>query len=277
MAPVESDRGISDGVRALGRCAGRCAALLLCRPVLEGAQTQQRPRLRAATPAYCFGVLLQALTRRPKRFFEGCVPFCPSETAAAVHQFPPHGCQPPHRDAALPPLLDPGVNGETGEGSGHRHRRRGASLARCASCCCWCLHNAVSSTSFIFAAFISKQTGAEGTPAATALLLLLQALAARFQAYRGNHWQWGGQPGNYALMVKQGFCVNEAIRRGRAEGLEWIFHLDVDELFLPELPKARRRAGVAGPCSRLRVLGSQLRAASCPASSSCAEFAAHSG
>lgn len=64
-------------------------------------------------------------------------------------------------------------------------------------------------------------------------------LTARFAAFRRNHWQWGGQPGNYALMVKQGFCVNEAIRVGRRLGLEWLFHLDVDELFLPELPRVR--------------------------------------
>lgn len=70
-----------------------------------------------------------------------------------------------------------------------------------------------------------------------------EALSARFRAFEANHWQWGGQPGNFALMVKQGFCVNEAVRLGRRKGLDWIFHLDVDELFLPELPKARGGGG----------------------------------
>lgn len=60
------------------------------------------------------------------------------------------------------------------------------------------------------------------------------AVVARFARYHSNHWQWGKRPGNYQLMVKQGFCVNEAIRWARRRGdLEHVFHLDVDELFLP--------------------------------------------
>ena len=70
----------------------------------------------------------------------------------------------------------------------------------------------------------------------------------RFVAFRSHHWQWAGRPGNYELMVKQGFCVNEAIRAkktasraasGRPRALyhnlsdHWLFHLDVDEALLP--------------------------------------------
>lgn len=84
------------------------------------------------------------------------------------------------------------------------------------------------------------------------------ARGARFAAFRANHWQWGGKPGNYALMVKQGFSVNEAIRENRIAAAaaaaaaardntlpppaqrrllnlseHWLFHLDVDEALLP--------------------------------------------
>ncbi len=75
--------------------------------------------------------------------------------------------------------------------------------------------------------------------------------AARFATFRGNHWQWGGRPGNYELMVKQGFCVQEAIReahaRGRNSSADWLFHMDVDEALLP-------RAGPRGPASVEDVL-----------------------
>jgi len=64
----------------------------------------------------------------------------------------------------------------------------------------------------------------------------------RLRAFTANHWQWRHRPGNYELMVKQGFAVNEAIRAARLSGRnlsdEWLFHLDVDEAFLPRIPGA---------------------------------------
>lgn len=30
---------------------------------------------------------------------------------------------------------------------------------------------------------------------------------AQFAAWQGRHWQWGGKPGNFNLMVKQGECA----------------------------------------------------------------------
>lgn len=75
------------------------------------------------------------------------------------------------------------------------------------------------------------------------------AAAARFASFHANHWQWRGRPGNYVLMVKQGFAVNEAIRAAKLGRLpfqahphhrhaadlnaSWLFHLDVDEALVP--------------------------------------------
>lgn len=81
------------------------------------------------------------------------------------------------------------------------------------------------------------------------------AAALRFAAFHANHWQWRGRPGNYVLMVKQGFAVNEAIRAAKlgklpfqkyhphAEALNtsWLFHLDVDEAFVPRMEGAALR------------------------------------
>jgi hypothetical protein len=81
------------------------------------------------------------------------------------------------------------------------------------------------------------------------------AAALRFAAFQSNHWQWRGRPGNYVLMVKQGFAVNEAIRAAKlgklpfqrlhssAEALNtsWLFHLDVDEAFVPRMEGAAMR------------------------------------
>jgi hypothetical protein len=73
--------------------------------------------------------------------------------------------------------------------------------------------------------------------------------AQRFATFEANHWQWRGRPGNYVLMVRQGFAVNEAIRRAKVGALPslsaatpttggnlsdaWLFHLDVDEAWAP--------------------------------------------
>ncbi|KAL4457894.1 hypothetical protein ABPG75_012759 [Micractinium tetrahymenae] len=48
--------------------------------------------------------------------------------------------------------------------------------------------------------------------------------------------QWAGQPGNFGLMVKQGYGLLEALRRAREDGQHWLLHLDPDELFHPGGP-----------------------------------------
>lgn len=45
--------------------------------------------------------------------------------------------------------------------------------------------------------------------------------------------QWVGQPGNFGLMVKQGYGLLEALGRARKDGQHWLLHLDPDELFHP--------------------------------------------
>ncbi|KAI3436820.1 hypothetical protein D9Q98_006230 [Chlorella vulgaris] len=51
-----------------------------------------------------------------------------------------------------------------------------------------------------------------------------------------SHRQWGGQPGNYELMVKQGYGAIEALSRAAADGMHWLLHLDPDELLHPGGP-----------------------------------------
>jgi len=76
----------------------------------------------------------------------------------------------------------------------------------------------------------------------------------RYSVFSELHWQWGGLPGNYRLMVKQGFAVNEAIRwhilRARRDGKplspdHWLIHMDVDEAILP--------FGASGGLGNLRI------------------------
>jgi hypothetical protein len=104
---------------------------------------------------------------------------------------------------------------------------------------------------------------------------------ARFVAFRGNHWQWGGRPGNYALMVKQGFCVNDAIRhhRARAPGGrlaalsdDWLFHLDVDEALLPTVDAATTTTTTAAASRRRGVLRVEDALSALPAAATSARF-----
>lgn len=45
--------------------------------------------------------------------------------------------------------------------------------------------------------------------------------------------EWAQQPGNWLLMAKQGYCGDLALARARAEGVQWLMHIDADELLLP--------------------------------------------
>ncbi|PRW56345.1 glycosyltransferase-like protein [Chlorella sorokiniana] len=67
------------------------------------------------------------------------------------------------------------------------------------------------------------------------------AQQAKFEAYARSAGdvatqQWGGQPGNFELMVKQGYGEHEALRLAKADGMHWLLHLDPDELLHPGGP-----------------------------------------
>lgn len=67
---------------------------------------------------------------------------------------------------------------------------------------------------------------------------------ALWAVYSSTIHQWSGRPGNYELMVKQGYCQNEALKRASAtlsqnsideqptKPLHWMLHLDPDELIV---------------------------------------------
>jgi len=86
-------------------------------------------------------------------------------------------------------------------------------------------------------------------------------LQQRTRAFTENHWQWRNKRGQFALMVRQGVAVNEAIRAGRLSGRntsdEWLFHLDADEVLLPlngPLSLSPVLAAVSRRVTSLRVL-----------------------
>ncbi|KAL6776982.1 hypothetical protein ACKKBF_B19730 [Auxenochlorella protothecoides x Auxenochlorella symbiontica] len=57
--------------------------------------------------------------------------------------------------------------------------------------------------------------------------------SALVELYSGLSRQWKGRPGNYALMVTQGFGEHEGLRRAKEDGMQWLLHLDPDELVQP--------------------------------------------
>lgn len=60
--------------------------------------------------------------------------------------------------------------------------------------------------------------------------------ALKHQLERWSRWhrQWGHRPGNYELMVKQTFAITLAIQIAKGENMDWIMHIDPDELFVAE-------------------------------------------
>ena len=68
-----------------------------------------------------------------------------------------------------------------------------------------------------------------------------------YETYYSDHRQgsstWKGKPGNYVLMMKQGFWVGRAIALAYDSGsvdtngedmIDWLIHMDIDELFHPD-------------------------------------------
>lgn len=72
------------------------------------------------------------------------------------------------------------------------------------------------------------------------------------------------QKSNELLMTKQTFGMNEGVRAGRADGMDWLLHIDTDELFVPEahasIPQALEAVDSTEPTIRVLNLEAQLEA-----------------
>ena len=66
--------------------------------------------------------------------------------------------------------------------------------------------------------------------------------------------EFGSKPGNYRLMILQSFNAEEAIHVARELGLDWILHIDVDEVFYPSWPGARGGMNQTAPPMTAREL-----------------------
>ncbi|EFJ41430.1 hypothetical protein VOLCADRAFT_98595 [Volvox carteri f. nagariensis] len=56
--------------------------------------------------------------------------------------------------------------------------------------------------------------------------------------------EWAQKPGNWRLMAKQGYCGDIAIGRAKREGVQWLLHIDADELLMPAVSLAADLATV---------------------------------
>eukprot|EP00210_Caulerpa_lentillifera_P008089 g7723.t1 len=57
-----------------------------------------------------------------------------------------------------------------------------------------------------------------------------------FATWTQAHKQWGGKPGNFELMVKQGYGITKCLQLAKRKGDDWLLHIDPDELFYPDSP-----------------------------------------
>lgn len=75
----------------------------------------------------------------------------------------------------------------------------------------------------------------------------------QFAAYASRSPEWEGRPGNYRLMVKQGYGEQQALELAEAEGMHWLMHIDPDELVTPGGPvfsiTGKDESDVPGRCS----------------------------
>lgn len=71
-----------------------------------------------------------------------------------------------------------------------------------------------------------------------------QSTVVDLSNFEKGHKQWGGRPGNYALMVKQAFAIQTAISLAKEENMDWILHLDQDELFVGDKERTSNLAEV---------------------------------
>jgi len=66
------------------------------------------------------------------------------------------------------------------------------------------------------------------------------------QAFQKNNFNWDNRPGNFVNMVRQAFAVELAIVEARTENMDWIIHIDQDELFLGESDRSLSIADLLG-------------------------------
>lgn len=76
--------------------------------------------------------------------------------------------------------------------------------------------------------------------------LVDETLKHQLERWSKWHRQWGHRPGNYELMVKQTFAITLAIQLAREENMDWIMHIDPDELFVAESESSYSIADVLG-------------------------------
>ncbi|PNW84033.1 hypothetical protein CHLRE_04g218450v5 [Chlamydomonas reinhardtii] len=64
---------------------------------------------------------------------------------------------------------------------------------------------------------------------------------------------WGRRPGNWRLMSKQGYCGNIAFERARRDGMNWMAHIDADELLIPSVSLAAELAAAPAWAGYLKM------------------------
>ncbi|KAG2452028.1 hypothetical protein HYH02_003066 [Chlamydomonas schloesseri] len=64
---------------------------------------------------------------------------------------------------------------------------------------------------------------------------------------------WGRRPGNWRLMSKQGYCGNIAFDRARRDGMNWMAHIDADELMIPSTSLAAELAAAPAWAGYLKM------------------------
>ncbi|KAG2423760.1 hypothetical protein HXX76_015036 [Chlamydomonas incerta] len=65
--------------------------------------------------------------------------------------------------------------------------------------------------------------------------------------------EWGRRPGNWRLMSKQGYCGNIAFERARRDGMNWMAHIDADELLIPSTSLAAELAAAPAWAGYLKM------------------------
>lgn len=71
----------------------------------------------------------------------------------------------------------------------------------------------------------------------------IQGMVNNFQK---RNYNWDNRPGNFVNMVRQAFAVELAIEEALVEKMDWIIHIDQDELFLGEADRSLSIADILG-------------------------------
>ncbi len=91
----------------------------------------------------------------------------------------------------------------------------------------------------------------------------------RYAEHMGHKHSYSSSDGsveksNELLMTKQTFAMNEGVRAGHADGMDWLLHIDSDELFVPRahasIPQSFEAVDAGEPTIRFMNLEAQLEA-----------------